>query len=289
MIRDTSGLLTAGPLASTPDPLTESGGRIVVGFDGSLASSSALTWAVHRANRSGGDLCIAGVVDDETGSMGQGVSADRANALAHLLSETADRLQGEWPKAAISTVLAYGPVSSALVAVAEPHDLVVIGSDKTGFARGRVYGSRSVQLAAAALGSIAVVPAVDLRLRGGVVVGVHSLESAARLGRTGALEAVARNSDLVLVHAIPALTDAKRRSFADEVLAVARAAAREECDRLEVRSQLAHRRPAEALLDLARDRALLLVGHSRTEEPLGVGGVLHDVLINANVPVVVLG
>ena len=36
------------------------------------------------------------------------------------------------------------------------------------------------------------------------------------------------------------------------------------------------------------DRAILFAGRSRSTHALGVGGTLHDLLINANVPIVVL-
>lgn len=165
--------------------------------------------------------------------------------------------------------------------------MVVIGSDKTGYARGRLYGLRAVQLAAAATGSIAVVPSIDLRLRSGVAVAVVDPASAPGLARLGAREAARRGCSLSLVHAVPP-SGHRAAAHGDEVLDLARHAALDEHAHVDVWTHVARRRPAEAILDLSRNRALLLVGRSRRTTPLGVGETLHEVLMNANAPTIVV-
>jgi nucleotide-binding universal stress UspA family protein len=269
------------------DPFLGTGGRLVVGFDGSAASVAAFNWALTRATRTGCPVALVGVVDDDSGSMGSTYATMRAQELAHLLSDTAYRFGRAHPGVDISTRLMQGGVSSSLVEAAGIEDLIVVGSDATGFARGRVYGSRAVQLAVSASGNVAIIPSVDLHLRKGVVVGVDASGEGSRLARLGALEAVERRSDLVLVHAIPAESCEERIASAGRSLAIARSAAQDECDQLEVASHLAQRRPADAMLNLTRDKALLVVGRSATSRELGVGGALHEVVINANVPIIV--
>jgi nucleotide-binding universal stress UspA family protein len=271
------------------DPLVGVGGQILVGFDGSPASESALTWAVARATTRGvRRIVLVGVVDDDSGAMGQDYADLAAEQAARLLSRTADRVSEKHPSLLVDTRLARGSVAVGLAGAGSDEDLVVVGSDKTGYARGRVYGSRSLQLAAVAGGTIAVIPAVDLRLREGVVVALQEPERAGELARMGAREAVQRRSSLSLVHAIPLESGPERHACADLTLAAGRAAASQESPHLEVTSFLAHRRPAEAILNLSRDKALLLVGRSRRPEPNVLGGTLHEVLMNANVPVVVI-
>lgn len=288
MTQDTGSTSVQSPAATALDPLLGPGGRLVVGFDGSAAGAAALAWAAVRARHFRTDLQLTGVVDDDFGAMGADYSEESALRLAQLLSEAADRLEETHPGLAISSRLVEGSVATALASVASPSDLVVIGSDKTGFARGRVYGVRSLQLAAVTTSALVVIPSVDVRLRTGVVVAVDDTATAIRLARIGAREARERDGQLVLVHAIPIGSDADRRARAEIVLATARAAAEEEGGSVQVTSHLAHRRPAEAVLNLSRDKALLLVGRSRQPDGLGLGGTLHEVLLNANVPVVVV-
>jgi len=288
MSKDTGSTSLQSPSSTVLDPLLGPGGRLVVGFDGSAAGAAALAWAAVRARHFGTELQLTGVVDDDFGAMGADYSEESSLRLAQLLSEAADRLEESHPGLAISSRLVEGSVADALASAASTGDLVVIGSDKTGFARGRVYGVRSLQLAAVTTSALVVIPSVDVRLRTGVVVAVDDTAGAIRLARIGAREARQRDGQLVLVHAIPMGSDADRRARAEVVLAAARAAAEEEDASIQVTSHLAHRRPAEAVLNLSRDKALLLVGRSRRPDGLGLGGTLHEVLLNANVPVVVV-
>jgi nucleotide-binding universal stress UspA family protein len=55
------------PVAGFPAHL---GRRLIVGLDGSSASVTALDWAVRRAVRTGAEVQLVGVVDDDAGAMG---------------------------------------------------------------------------------------------------------------------------------------------------------------------------------------------------------------------------
>jgi nucleotide-binding universal stress UspA family protein len=64
--------------------------------------------------------------------------------------------------------------------------------------------------------------------------------------------------------------------------------AREAFPDLVIRSRVAGRPAAEALLDSARDKALLILGPGSLDpEGSPIGSVLHDVLLNANSPVLI--
>jgi nucleotide-binding universal stress UspA family protein len=286
MRQDAAGPARARRTAVPSDPLLGAEGRLVVGFDGSSAGLTALRWAVARAGRSGSAVQITGVVDDEARAMGSAYSSACRQQLAGLLSATQVRLSNTDPGLTVTTDLAVGRVAWALAAAARPDDLLVIGSDKTGYARGRIYGARSIQIAAAATATVAIVPAVELRLRQGIVVALADQEGSDALAAIGAREAVAQRASLALVHAVPVGSDAGRRASAHAVLASAReAAVREGCE--QVTTQLAERRPAEAILNICRDKALLIIGRSTSRTSLGVGTTLHELLLNANVPVAI--
>jgi len=188
----------------------------------------------------------------------------------------------------VSTALVEGDVASALVRAVDGGDAVVIGSDKTGYAQGRIYGIRSIQLAAIAPGVLVVVPIADLRLRTGVVVAVDHPAHLEQLIGVAAREAVRTSAPLLLVHAVPQNADADEEARGAQLLARAREVAAAQPGGGKVVSHLLHRQPADAILNLARERALLVVGGSRNPGVLGVGRTLHDLLTNANVPIVVL-
>ncbi|AGW41076.1 stress-inducible protein [Leifsonia xyli subsp. cynodontis DSM 46306] len=77
-----------------------------------------------------------------------------------------------------SLVVLYGPVAASLAGYARTGDVLVVGTDKSGFIHGRVLGSLPVQVAALAVCMVAVIPAVDLRFRAGVVAGIDRHDSA---------------------------------------------------------------------------------------------------------------
>jgi nucleotide-binding universal stress UspA family protein len=274
--------------ASMSGPVLGGRGRCVVGFDGSSAGVTALDWAVTWAVRNSRDLQLVGVVDDDAGAMGVAYAEESVRAHARLLSETDALLTKEHPGLVVTTRLVTGPVASSLAEAARPDDIVVVGSDKTGYAHGRLFGVRSIQLASLVPGVLVVVPAADLRFRTGVLVALDGTVESSRLARAGAEEAATRSCTVSLVHSVALDATSERRRHGEKVLQDAFEAARSVDPGREISRHLANRRPAEAILNLARDRALLVVGRSRRITASGVGGTLHEVLMNANVPVMVL-
>ena len=58
--------------------------------------------------------------------------------------------------------------------------MIAVGTHKTGFIHGKVFGSRSLQLAAAAHSPVAIVPQTSRRDGQGIVVGIDESERAVR-------------------------------------------------------------------------------------------------------------
>jgi len=256
--------------------------RYVVAVDGSRPAAAAVRWAVDRARSDGAAIVLVHVLDD-------GAADDEVQQGEHLLSETADQLSTADSGLAVSTRCLTGSVPRALAAFVDADDVLVIGTGKTGFLHGRVLGSRSVQIAAAAACSVAVIPDLDLRFRRGVVAGVDRHDTAGTIARVAGSEANRRAEELLLVQAEAELGTRPTASLrSDLAIGEALLRAREVFPDLVIRSRVAGRPAAEALLDSARDKALLVLGPGSLDPARPpIGSVLHDVLLNANSPVLI--
>jgi nucleotide-binding universal stress UspA family protein len=178
-------------------------------------------------------------------------------------------------------------VAQELTRAVRPEDVLVIGTGKTGFVHGRVYGSLGLQVVALARCDVAVVPEVDLRFRSGVVAGIDRQDTADLVASTAAAQAVARRARLQLLQSLPATDQA--RGAGDLALAAAERAARLGWPELTVSARVVGGPPAQALLDAARNAALLVLGPGGPGHLPGVlGRVTHDVLTNLDAPVLVL-
>jgi len=256
--------------------------RYVVAVDGSRPAAAAVRWAVERARTDGAALMLVHVLDEPA-------DAEAARDGERLLSDTAGQLSASEPGLSLQTQLLTGSVPRALASFVDPDDMLVIGTGKTGFLHGRVLGSRSVQIAATASCTVAVIPDLDLRFRRGVVAGVDRHDTAGAIARAAGAEAKRRTEELLLVQAEPTIGTRPTASLSSELaIAEALARAREAFPDVVIRSRVAGRPPAEALLDGARDKALLVLGPGSLDPSRSpIGSVLHDVLLNANSPVLI--
>lgn len=258
--------------------------RYVVGFDGSGPSEAALAWTIKRWQRDPAPIVLVHVAEGDDGSMGKELEDLAARQGAAMLSQRIDKLRRAHPELTVEGLALEGSVAWELARSVEPADLLVVGTHKTGFLHGRVLGSRSVQVAAAAPSSVAIIPEVDLRFRRGVVAGIDRSETAEAVADVAADEAAARSEELSLMEAVPDAT----RVPDPAPLAVAAVAARHRHPALIIRSRTSTRSAAEALLDASRDKALLVLGPgSQNPRRSPIGSVLHDVLLNLNSPVIV--
>ena len=244
-------------------------GRIVVGIDGSGPSRAAFSWALARGRATGAELLAVHSVEEDSNPRGP-----------ELLDETIQAARAQAPGVEISAEVVHGAAPWELAAVAQPGDLLVVGTHKTGYLNGRVLGTRSVIVASVASCSVVVVPDSTVAGRTGILVGVASDGASNAAVLAGAREAARLHEDLTLLHCTDA-TEAGRTALAD-ALALARTVAPD----IEVRTRLSRRRPAEALLDASRSASLLVVGSSRRGMD-HLGSVSYEVLLNINTTVMV--
>lgn len=250
--------------------------RYVVGVDGSVPSESALRWAERRASHNGAALVLVHVADE---------GADHAVA-CRMVEQAESRVCAAHPGLAVSAEVRAGSVAWELACAAEPDDILVVGTHKTGFSSGRILGSLSVQVAATCTGTVAVIPSIDVRFRRGVVAGIDRVETAVPIAELAAREALDRGDELTLVHAGPGHAGV----VDDDALRAALAHLRDAHPHLTVRARRSTRPPSAALLDVARAEALLVIGRGTTDVARSpIGSVLHEVLLNANSPVLVAG
>ncbi|TFD91748.1 universal stress protein [Cryobacterium lactosi] len=273
-----------------------------IGVDGSGPSRAALRWGVRRAAERNAAVVLVNTVDDEWGLVGRDAAADAERQARELLIEESARVAELHTGVTLTTRIVHGGTAWALAKLPSPEDLLIVGTHKTGFLRGRVLGSRSVQIASAARCSVAIVPDTTLDSRHDVVVGVDGTDGSIPAVRMGAQEADRLDQDLLLVHAPPgsprsdsSRSESARNESADDrspqaarLMQDAAAVAAATASRITVRRRIAHRDPAEALLDASFDAALLILGVSaRHGENTLIGSVTHDVLMNINVPVLI--
>lgn len=261
----------------TTDPIA----RYVVGVDGSRPAAAALHWVLARFRSEPLPIVVVHVVDDD-GAMGEEFHQEEARRGATLLADALAEIQAEQPGAVATSLQLQGMVAWELARHSLAGDLLVIGTHKTGYLHGRALGSRSVQIAAAAPCSVAVIPEVELRFRLGVVAGLDRAQTAPLVARMAGREAARRDQELTLIECV--MPGAHSTGALDAGVAAARA----ECPAVPIRSRIVQRPAAEALLDVSRNSALLVLGPGSldaTRNP--IGSVLHDVLMNTSAPVLI--
>ncbi|GAA1695481.1 hypothetical protein GCM10009808_10890 [Microbacterium sediminicola] len=305
-MRDSSGLTGPTTVLEAPTAMEhdisdhdtgehlETFARLVVGVDGSGPSSGALSWALRYARAHGTPLLIVHIVDDTWGVAGDDYMAEAQQRGIHVL----DAARAEARRhgvTAIQTELVHGRTPGVLAGAARTQDLLVVGSHRTGYLRGRSFGAASLYVVAAARSAVVVVPNLPVEGRHGVVVGVGAKTTGGDVLRRGAAEAASADEHLTLVHArtpLPhedaAATGEIRSSAARDVLSRACALALREVPRLDVSTRVVAESVPAALLTAATDASLLVIGRGRAEAPPHVSAVVHDVLMNLNAPALVV-
>ncbi len=270
---------------------TEPGAHVIVGFDGSAPSRAALDWAVSRARLRECAVVVAYVVNDEWGAEAAELLGAEEAVATQLLDTVAARERVAAPELNLSTTVVLGRPATALALLARPQDLIVVGTHKTGYLRGRVLGSLSVAIASAAACNVMVVPESRFSTRSGVVVGVGTVGWRSAVV-AGALEAQRLSQELRLIHAVGGHNDAGesgRLAAGRALLAAAAHVAASVASKLEIQSRVSQRGIADTLLDASRLASILILGDSRDSlHPSFVGSVAHDVLLNINSPVLIV-
>lgn len=263
--------------------------RIAVGISDPATSAEALTWAMHEAAKTGAEVVLVHVLHEAAASV-ETTAGDRMLA-AEL--RTARMLS---PESSVQVRSLAGSVMWQLVAASDDYDLIVIGTHKSGFIHGSVYGSASLSLAATAACPVIVVPAVATADPSGVVVGADgSVAGIAALAFAVAQAANAQQLLTVVRVSPPAPASARRGDdlpdpAADRLLSRLRALALASHPGAAVRTRNIMGSPAETLVAASAGSRLLVLGDSRTgsSAPPALGVVCHDALLNIRVPTAIV-
>lgn len=277
-------------------------GTFVVGIDGTESSRAAVRWALRHAASASAELQLVHVIDDEWATIGARMLEELMKDAARLLEREAEYARSLDASVVVHTHSLRGDVMDELIAASETAAMVIVGTHKTGFISGKVYGSRSLRLAASAHAPVAVIPQGSLREGRGIVAGVDESTAGKLAIQRAAEEAERAGETLTLLRAftVPerptASEDLQREliqhseSRVSEMLSEAAALAHLTAPAVDVRTRSVRRPTAQALVDAAAAATLLVIGDSRREnvDAAMVGSVSHDVLINLTGPTIVV-
>lgn len=249
---------------------------IMVGFDGSRASSAAVDWAVRRAQRLGCDVTLVRSLSETWGLGTPRVAEAALEAAARELDAERARISVSLPPETIHVVMRRGEAAEVLGELSAGAAMLVVGRDKPGDTHGEGFGAVVLPLVIRSICTVAIIPRINTH-GNGIVVGVDKDPESDRALRVAAGEADALKQPLTIVHAAgvaqaalrgkhgdrpgPAVADEGRR-----ILAAAATAVTARHPRLRVRRVLETRKPAAEALAAAAEGAALLVVGSRGRE-----------------------
>lgn len=273
---------------------------IAVGVDGSAPGHFAVRWAVRHAVATGAALRLVHVIGSDLASMGTRTNDEAVRDARAVLEGEKEYAHSRGPGVDVDVEVRHGNPMRELIDVSREADLVVVGTHKTGFIRGRVFGSRSIVLAAGSRTPVAVIPESTGRKRAGVIVGVDDSEASHAAVRFGAVEARRTGNSLRLISAwrLPELaqvevhpdSDRRHQAAVREMLDAQAERVREEFPDVDVHVRLIRLSPAEALVDASASAALVVLGNSGpvSDNQGLLGSVAHDVLVNLAGPTVIV-
>jgi nucleotide-binding universal stress UspA family protein len=188
-----------------PNPVLRQ--RLVVGFDGSESSRSAMEWAAAEAETRGASVrVISSYFVQPVIEFGSGASGSVANTtetgvwcLNRLRTATAKVFDGH-PGVEYDAEAVRQSPAAALLAGAKSADLVVVGSSGAGMITRFLLGSVSGSLLASSPCPVVVVPAALNAPTSRIVVGTDGSEHADHAVRWAADEADRRRAELVVAH-----------------------------------------------------------------------------------------
>ena len=274
--------------------------KIVVGTDGSESAMAAMRWAAEEAAIHHAEVEVVLAWNylnqhhaDRSGRFDPNYTeASAREALAAWVTEALGS------DAAIAQRVVLDTPARAVLEAGDAADLVVLGARGTGGFEGLLLGSVSERVAQQATGPVAVVRNVAPVRGGRVVVGVDGSARSLRAMRWAAGEAVARHSRLDVVHAwrLPVMTDWPMmmpdlsvmeeggRAILDTALADPA------LEGLRVRPHLSNQSAARAVIELAADAGLVVVGTRGLGRITGalMGSVSRQLLHHSPCPVVVI-
>ncbi|WP_040491152.1 universal stress protein [Ilumatobacter nonamiensis] len=182
--------------------------RLIVGYDGSAASTEALEWAAREAESRGAAVHVLSsyapppVLDFGYATAGAIWDDDQIPAwMAHQLSE-AVTATFENHAGVEHTCAAVGVrPGTALIEAAREADLLAVGSSGTGAVSHLLLGSVTAELLASSPCPVVVCPTETHDTTGRVVVGTDGSDPAGRAVEWAVEEANRRRCELVVAHA----------------------------------------------------------------------------------------
>lgn len=273
--------------------------HIVVGIDGTSAGRAAMRWGLERAARLHLDVDLVHVVDDGWGAVGEQSLQELHPEVDDLLRASLDFAREVAPGVRVTARLLTGDPMVELAEASRYAEIVVVGTNKTGFIHGRAFGSRGLQLAGMARRPVAVIPESSFGSRSGVIVGVADSEAGRAAIAFGAAEAESSRQPLTFIRGLGDGVRAPHSSAASVANGepVAPAADNQPVELAKAlgftgptRSRSIERPAAEALVDAASMSQLLVLGSSRRHGAAlaALGPVCHDVLLNIASPTVIV-
>lgn len=282
--------------------------RLIVGFDGSEQSQTALRWAAAEAETRKASVRVISsysmppVMD----YFGLGTASASPESLERLRQRCVTALRAavaesvrNHPGVGFDERAVNEPPVERLLGEAAHADLLVVGQNGLGAVRDFLLGSVTGALLHESTCPVAVVPAVLPGRTGRIVVGVDSSDPAAAALHWAADEADRLGTELVITHAWhypykltvegtargSALSQVDAALVVDEAVEVAR-------NRMagDVVGRLVEASAAQALLDAGDTADMVVVGsrgHGGFHSML-LGSVAHTVAARASCPVVVV-
>ena len=281
-----------------------------MGFDGSGAARSAVSWSADEARLRGRPLTIVHALMPPvtTGGLGVGLppSLDIIDDMERAALDEIEKVAAEFRAndLQVDGIVRIGAASSVMLEASEDADLVVIGSRGRGGFRGLLLGSVGAQVAAHSGCPVAVIrhdPQPDART---LVVGIDGSSAAEAVLAFAFDEASRRGWTVQAVHAwdVPAydllivpngpvpvpLTDVAD----DEIRLAAEVLSgfRDDYPDVEVVESLVRAPAVQALLDASANAAMVVVGTHGHGPAMGalLGSVSNGLLHKVTTPIVVV-
>lgn len=275
--------------------------HVVIGIDGSRASTTALHWGLDYAMHHKARVTLLQVADDSFLS-DRAVFRSESQAVSdQLLKHDIDAARDYGFAGDIDGVAIVGHPVQEFERISQDADLIVLGDHTGTNVAGAFFGSRSVKIAAVSSCPVAVIPIEYTQPTKGVVVGVDGSDAAQQAIAYAAEEASRLGVELIAVYAwMPPLTPGleqlwseelvqAQQSAAEEALAIGTAGLAGRYPDLSIRRVIVQAPPIGALRSEAKGASLLVVG-SRGRgsfSRLLLGSVSQGVVNDLPSPVVV--
>ena len=289
--------------------------RIVVGYDGSVSSRTALEWGIAEAGARHTPLRIVhALASPAVAVTGFGIYEPLDPELIVKVGEEAlatatERVREIAPDLEVDTRLIPGPPAKGLLDHLDDAELVVVGRRGHGTFGELLLGSTSVALATHAPCPVIVMREgvgrpIEALEAGRVVVGVDGSKLSTDALAFAFEEASWRRTGLTALHAWdtpffdvpghggPGVPDAMREFQSEELRLLSESLAgwREKYPDVDVRQTLVHEQPVKALVDSSPGAALLVVGSRGMGgfRSMLLGSVSHALVHHARCPVAVV-